>query len=89
MTIYRVEIWGDSMEISADFSQAASQIELLNADGEWESTQYQVADFGHDAKEAMRALLNEWAGYDDSPRTLEEIEYAIDGIEEVEEEEEE
>lgn len=44
--------WGD----------AASPIEALDADGDWISTQYQVADFRHVREAAIKRIIDEYLG---------------------------
>lgn len=58
MSVYTVEIWGDTYSLSADFAEASCPIDRWVEDGEfWEPTAYQVADFRHRPDEAMRAEL--------------------------------
>ena len=57
--IYETKCWGEIYRMRADFSQAASPIEVETEDGEYAPTQYQVADFSHCPTDAMRAILDQ------------------------------
>ncbi len=43
-------------KIRADWSQASSPIQYVDIFGEWSSTPYQVADFGHSAVDAAKGV---------------------------------
>ncbi len=53
--------WGEKFGVRADWAQAASQVEMLDCDGRWVGTQYQVANFQHDPAAALRRALEECA----------------------------
>lgn len=53
---HTAKIWGIEMTIAANWAEASSPV---LCDGE--STQYQVADFMHNPKEAMRTFLRQEA----------------------------
>ena len=57
-----IELNGENYGIDADFSQASAQIMTIDGDGEWISTQYQVADFQHDERKAAIAIIGEQYG---------------------------
>lgn len=83
MTIYATRIWGEQIIIYGDFAQASCPIKCVDADGEWHTTQYQVADFHHNAIEAMRDQIMELADPTaDSEETEADIQEALDLIEE-------
>lgn len=78
--IYEATIWDETYKIKADWSDAASQIMRDNCDGEWEPTGYQVADFRHSHRAAMKRELElslETCGGDPAD---EEIEAALDDM---------
>lgn len=52
MEIYQIMLWGEPHRIKADFSLANSNI-LLDCEGTWEYTGYQVADFRHRGEDAL------------------------------------
>jgi hypothetical protein len=52
-TTYRIEFWGDPVEITADFADA--ECKVIGTDG------HRVADFGHSPKAAMRYALEQLA----------------------------
>ena len=56
---YTTECWGDTYKIRADFSNAASNIEVYDAYGEWLPTQWQVADVRHCPEWAMENVLEQ------------------------------
>jgi hypothetical protein len=56
---YIVKYGNEKYGIRADFSQAADNIEILDADDEWRSSQYQVADFRHRPYDALRYQIEE------------------------------
>ena len=45
-------------KIRADYSQAACPIQYLNVHDEWDSTPYQVADFGHSEVQSAKAVAD-------------------------------
>ena len=66
MATYKATIFGETYELSADFSQASDPIMQEVSDPcergdypQWESTRWQVADFGHYPEDAMRAYLSD------------------------------
>lgn len=81
---YIVTCYGDKYGIRADFSQAIDNIEILDADGEWQSSQYQVADYRHRPYDALRAQIEESIRFGgDNPETPEysaEIDEAMNQI---------
>lgn len=81
---YIVKYYGDKYGVRADFSQAGDNIEILDADENWRSSQYQVADFRHRPDDALRAQIVESVqfGGDDpkSPENAAEIDEAMSQI---------
>jgi hypothetical protein len=75
MTTYRTNIWGDTYDVSGDFSQASSPV-----DGP--SGGRQVADFRHSPEAAMREMLEESAssGGDDPEEYADEIAAAVEAM---------
>lgn len=60
-TKFRNKTTGQTVEIRADFAQAASPIEACFDGGRWQTTPYQVADARHDARQALLLVLG-WDG---------------------------
>lgn len=63
MSIYSADLGFDMFRFRCDFAQASSPLLTQDADGEWHSTPYQVADARHDRYRALR-LLVEYSGRD-------------------------
>ena len=57
----KTKIWGETYGVRADWAQASDQVQALNSDGEWQSTQFQVADFRHSPEAALRRVLEDTA----------------------------
>lgn len=76
-TTYTATLFGDAYTMTADFAQASCPVEY---DGN--ASQYQVADFGHDAAEAMRRHLEACveAGGDDADDYADEIDAAVESM---------
>lgn len=72
-----IKIYGEQLEISADFGQASSQISLNG-----KQTQWQVADFKHDCRAALTAVITQAF---DGDVDEEEVEAAIIAAFEAEE----
>lgn len=70
MAKYSTRIWGDVIEIEANFAEASSQIMGTNG--------RQVADFRHDPATAMRYALEQFAVESGSRLDDEEVQGAID-----------
>ena len=81
---YVVKYYGDRYGVRGDFSQASDNIEILDADENWTSSQYQVADFRHNAYNALRAQIEESVSFggDDPelPGNAAEIDEAMNQI---------
>lgn len=81
---YVVKYYGDRYGVRGDFSQASNNIEILDADENWQSSQYQVADFRHSAYDALRAQIEESVSFGgDDPKSTEnaaEIDEAMNQI---------
>jgi hypothetical protein len=79
---YITQIFNEKFGISANFAQASDSIFMLDADGQWFCSQYQVADFRHDSDEAMRRQIEEFIrnGGDDPADFADEINKAINNI---------
>jgi hypothetical protein len=60
MEEYRKKVEGIEIAVRADWSQASCNIESLDAEGEWQSTKWQVADFGHDGEAALQSEIEEF-----------------------------
>jgi hypothetical protein len=85
MATYEATIWGETYRMRADFAEASSPIQTQDAEGNWISTPYQVADFGHRPQDAMGDLLAEGAregGMIDNG-TMVEIDAAVADMKEV------
>jgi len=51
--------WG-MMGVKADFANASDPVESLNYEtGEWQPTQYQVANFQHSPQQALRQIIED------------------------------
>ena len=87
MAIYKTKFYGLEYKLRADFAQAADPIYRDDAEGEWEHTGKQVADFGHRPDDAMRWELEQWvlAGGDDIDMECNAIEDCVDNMERTEE----
>lgn len=83
MSEYTTSIFGQKIGIEGNFANAASPIRRLNDEGEWETTQYQVADFRHNPRSAMEREIEEIieAGGNDPADYADEIESALDDME--------
>lgn len=57
MTRYRWSLPFEVFEFEADLDQASATIYTVDEDGQLVPTQYQTADAGHDAREALRLCL--------------------------------
>ena len=54
---------GETIEIRADFAQAASQIFAKYNDDEWSPTPFQVADARHRTRNALKLVRKWWESY--------------------------
>lgn len=72
--------FGERYGVRADWSQAADTVYTLTGDGTWDSTVYQVADFQHDDKVALRTMIERAVidSGDDPADYATEIDEAID-----------
>ena len=70
---------GQQYGVRADWAQAACPVEFLTGTGEWETLQYQVADFRHDDRDALRHSIKEStrASGDDPDDYRDQIEQAV------------
>lgn len=85
MATYETKCWGDTYRLAANFAEASSPVKVEDVDGNWQSTQYQVADFRHRPEAAMRRILEETAAMGDDPDDEEDaIEAAVESMREVE-----
>jgi hypothetical protein len=88
MTTYTVTIWGETVQMAADFAQASCPIQFLDEDGNWIGTGKQVADFQHRPEVAMRDALEadaKMSGDDpeENDDVADEIEAAIEAMTEI------
>ena len=76
-TTYKVVLWGDVYEITANFANASSSVE-------GDPHGRQVADFRHSPRAAMESLLREMVSVsgDDPDEYANAIELALDKMEE-------
>ena len=82
MATYKTRIYGDEIEISANFSQASDQI-MGDLDGG-----RQVADFRHCSEAAMREALRQYiVAHCDDPDDEEYDKLIADAVSEMTEEE--
>lgn len=58
---YRNRATGQTVEIKADFADAASRIEVRWDGRDWQATPCQVADAAHDRRKALLLVLG-WDG---------------------------
>ncbi len=75
-------VWGDTYGVAAmSWANAANPVYSLGEDNEWVPTKYQVADFRHDKRKALRRNLEEIAvesGYDPEDKEVRiEIDIAV------------
>lgn len=61
VTKYQNRTSGATIDIRANFSEATSPIEVRYDGGNWQTTQFQVADARHDPRNALLLLLK-WEG---------------------------
>lgn len=80
--IYTATIFGDTYKLRGDFAEASSQIERLDADGEWQATGWQAAQFTHRPHLAMEMELETSieAGGDDPEDFRDEINAAVEAM---------
>lgn len=71
-------IWGETVAVRADWSEASSPVYRLAEDDSWEPTGRQVADYQHSAEDALRDELEQLAiGSGDDDSLEDEIERAV------------
>ena len=72
-SIYATTIWGQHYAVRANWAEASSMIESLNADDEWDiiPTGQQVGDFRHRPAAALRQVIERdcMDGIDDETRS--------------------
>ena len=56
---YVTMLGSDLCGVKANWAEASSAIKSLDMDGNWDVTQYQVADFGHSEHAALRQIMTE------------------------------
>ena len=62
---YSKTVEGVKIAVRADWSQASCPVESLDADGEWNTTGKQVADFKHDGEDALQYEIDEFLNFED------------------------
>lgn len=93
-TTYSADLGFDTFRFRCDLAQAASPLLTQDAEGEWHSTPYQVADARHDRYRALRLLVeysgrDYYAAPDDCREDSEILDELLSDVGVVEEEEEE
>jgi hypothetical protein len=81
MTKLQTQIWNETITVEMDVTDASSRV-LFNG----KAGQLQTADFKHNIYDALKGFLNVVCseGGEDSLKFEEEIEYAIERAEEIE-----
>ena len=76
-----VSVWGQLYAVRANWPEASSQVEALDADNEWAATGKQSADYRHSHLAALRANIEESCIDGIDERTEAEIDAAIEEAE--------